>query len=225
MSELSVATGIPVATIKYYLREGLLAPGRPLGRNLADYDEGHVHRLALVRALADYGGLPIVTIRDLIGHVEGAKSSRYGLLALAQTAMTKWPAPRGGSHLAAAERLMDEMMARRGWTRSRAAHRAVRMAVGVLAVLGELGRQDMIAALDAYAAAADRIAAIDLGVLEGAVRPDASGPKDRERAVELVVVAASLGDALISALRRIAQVEQPQPLQDGQWALDPGRAV
>ncbi|MGV9305155.1 MULTISPECIES: MerR family transcriptional regulator [unclassified Nonomuraea] len=205
MAELSEATGIPVPTIKFYVREGLLPPGRPVGRRQADYDGGHVRRLRLVRALADYGGLPIATIRELVGHLDGGDRSGYDLLALTQMAMTGRQEPRGGPHLAAAERLMGEMMTRRGWSRSQAAHPAVRMAVGVLAALGELGRQDMIAALDAYAAAADRIAAVDLGVL---------GPADdRERAMELVVVATSLGDALVAALRRIAQVERSQPLR------------
>ncbi|GMA88788.1 hypothetical protein GCM10025868_40380 [Angustibacter aerolatus] len=47
---------MPVATVKYYLREGLLPPGTPTSRTQAQYDEEHVRRLRLVRALLDVGG-------------------------------------------------------------------------------------------------------------------------------------------------------------------------
>ena len=35
ISELSAATDVPVATLKYYLREGLLPPGEALSRTLS----------------------------------------------------------------------------------------------------------------------------------------------------------------------------------------------
>ncbi|WP_143532210.1 MerR family transcriptional regulator [Saccharothrix sp. ALI-22-I] len=42
VSELARATGVPIPTIKYYLREGMLAPGRRTSVNRAWYDHGHV---------------------------------------------------------------------------------------------------------------------------------------------------------------------------------------
>src|ERR1700716_801088 len=42
MAELSAESGVPVATIKYYLREGLLPPGERTSRNQARYDDVHV---------------------------------------------------------------------------------------------------------------------------------------------------------------------------------------
>jgi hypothetical protein len=55
LSELSERSGVSIATIKYYLREGLLAPGRRVSATTADYDESHLRRLRLVRALIQSG--------------------------------------------------------------------------------------------------------------------------------------------------------------------------
>ncbi len=50
ISELVARSGVPLATVKYYLREGLLMPGETTSATQARYDEQHVRRLALVRA-------------------------------------------------------------------------------------------------------------------------------------------------------------------------------
>lgn len=65
MAQLNRITGIPVATIKFYLREGLLHPGQRTGPNQASYDQSHVMRLRLVRTLREVGGLPIATIKRI----------------------------------------------------------------------------------------------------------------------------------------------------------------
>ena len=53
ISELSSRSGVPVATIKYYLREGLLPAGERTSATQARYGDAHVERLRLVRALVD----------------------------------------------------------------------------------------------------------------------------------------------------------------------------
>ena len=42
ISGLSARTGVSIASLKYYLREGLLMPGAPTSATRAEYDEGHV---------------------------------------------------------------------------------------------------------------------------------------------------------------------------------------
>ena len=42
ISELADAGDVSVATVKYYLREGVLPPGRAISRTQADYDASHV---------------------------------------------------------------------------------------------------------------------------------------------------------------------------------------
>ena len=51
ISELSSITGVPVATIKYYQREGLLPDGDKRTPRLTEYDDRHVRRLGLLRIL------------------------------------------------------------------------------------------------------------------------------------------------------------------------------
>src|SRR2546430_15817976 len=45
ISDLSRQTGVPTATIKFYLREHLLPPGAMTARNQADYGSGHLRRV------------------------------------------------------------------------------------------------------------------------------------------------------------------------------------
>ena len=73
ISDLSHATGVPVPTIKFYLREGILPFGRGIATNQAEYGEDHVRRLRLIRALAEVGGLPLATVRDVLGAVDDPK--------------------------------------------------------------------------------------------------------------------------------------------------------
>ena len=55
LSELSSHTEIPVATIKFYLRENLLHEGVRTAATQAQYDQSHVARLRLIRALIGSG--------------------------------------------------------------------------------------------------------------------------------------------------------------------------
>src|SRR5882672_1697160 len=70
MAELSAQSGVSVATIKYYLREGLLPPGERTSPNQAQYAAGHVRRLKLVRALLDIGGLTVSRVRDVLAGID-----------------------------------------------------------------------------------------------------------------------------------------------------------
>lgn len=70
IAELSRATGVPVPTIKYYVREGLLPPGELTSPNQAQYDQGHVRRLKLVRALIEVGGVSVAAVRDAVRRID-----------------------------------------------------------------------------------------------------------------------------------------------------------
>ena len=66
ISELSRRSGVPLATIKFYRRERLLPPGAATAPNQARYDDRHVRRLALIRALRETGGLSLATIGRIV---------------------------------------------------------------------------------------------------------------------------------------------------------------
>lgn len=196
MAELSAATGVPVPTIKYYIREGLVPAGRSVGRNQAAYDDSHVRKLRLVRSLAEYGGLTIAMIGELVRLLDDPDTDLFRLFGTAQNTITEERETRPGPHRDKAERIVADLVARRGW-HCDLSDPAARTAVGVLATLSEVGLEDMIDRLDDYAAAVERIAEIDIDVL--------GDVEDRERAVEVVVVATVLGDPLFAALRRLTQ--------------------
>ncbi|WP_405164309.1 MerR family transcriptional regulator [Nocardia sp. NBC_01499] len=70
LSELSERSDVPIASIKFYRREGLLPPGRALGATTAEYDEDHLRRLKLIRALIRFGGLSVAAVRDVLAALE-----------------------------------------------------------------------------------------------------------------------------------------------------------
>lgn len=96
ISALSDRTGVPIGTIKYYLREGLLAPGERTSRTTAEYGDSHVERLRLVRALTDTGGLGIAAVRRIVDVLDTPDPARLDLLATAQDALLHEDALRAG---------------------------------------------------------------------------------------------------------------------------------
>ena len=87
ISELAESTGVPVHTLKYYLREGILMPGRTVSRTRADYGPEHVERVRLVRALVEQGGVAIAGVRAILEALDAPPPSRHDLLGVAACAM------------------------------------------------------------------------------------------------------------------------------------------
>ena len=102
ISELSAATDVPVGTIKFYLREGLLPAGERTSRTTARYGQGHVERIRLVRALTDAGGLGIDQVRRVITVIDADDPPRLDVLATAQDALVGGDLPVGAHECSAA---------------------------------------------------------------------------------------------------------------------------
>ena len=66
ISQLARATGVSVATIKFYLREGLLPRARA-PRDPGPVRRDHVARLRLIRALVGPGGLAVAQHGAVVG--------------------------------------------------------------------------------------------------------------------------------------------------------------
>jgi DNA-binding transcriptional MerR regulator len=94
MAELSRRSGVSVPTIKYYLREGLLPAGAVTSPNQADYGNGHLRRLRLIRALIDVGGLSVAAAREVLGAVDDPSVVGHDLLGVAHCAVV--PTKRAG---------------------------------------------------------------------------------------------------------------------------------
>ena len=70
MSELAERSGVSPATIKHYLREGLLGEGDEVvrtSRNMAWYPPEYVERLRLIKRLQEERYMPLKVIREVLG--------------------------------------------------------------------------------------------------------------------------------------------------------------
>ncbi|MES2093190.1 MAG: MerR family transcriptional regulator [Actinomycetota bacterium] len=191
MAELSSTSGIPVATIKFYLREELLPAGESAAANQASYGAPHLDRLRLIRALIDVGGLSVASARSVLAAID-SDASLPETFEVAQHAVSAAVDP---SDLDPADLArVDELLV--GWHVS--PNNPGRLASArVLSAFRGVGQTDERGWFARYAEAALLIADADLDVIESRA--------DRAAKAETVVVGTVLGDALISGLRRAAQ--------------------
>jgi DNA-binding transcriptional MerR regulator len=74
MAVLAKRSGVPAATIKHYIREGLLpAPEKRTSRNMAYYDAALVPRITTIKELQRTRFLPLKVIKEILD--EGAELS------------------------------------------------------------------------------------------------------------------------------------------------------
>lgn len=83
LKDLSGHTGVSAASIKYYLREGLLPAGETVHATRAQYSARHVERLGLIQALRRIVGLNIEQIRGILKMADDG-APRLDLLAAVQ---------------------------------------------------------------------------------------------------------------------------------------------
>jgi DNA-binding transcriptional MerR regulator len=69
ISELAERCQVPSATIKHYVREGLVVPAKT-GRNIAWFDEASVQRVARIKELQQNGYLPLRVIKEALSGEE-----------------------------------------------------------------------------------------------------------------------------------------------------------
>ena len=112
IQELARATGVSVASIKFYLREGLVRPGDPSRPGRAYYDETHVRRLGVIRALRDTARLPIDVIRRAVSAIDEAGADAVDAIAPAIDALEPPRPPRPDAALRAARADVDALFER-----------------------------------------------------------------------------------------------------------------
>jgi DNA-binding transcriptional MerR regulator len=199
IAELSRRTGVPVPTIKYYRREGLLPPGELSSPNQAQYGDEHLRRIRLIRALVDAGGLPIAAVRDLLAVVDAPAVGVHSTLgAVLHHVLPTRTVPADETWTAVSEELED-LLRERGWEYETGSP-ALRTAIAALAAMRELAGPDFArrALLEVYADAVERIAAAEIGLI-------GSRGSSMDTIVEGAVIGTVLGDTMIGALRHLAQ--------------------
>ena len=197
VAELSARSGRSIPTIKYYLREGLLPPGRRTAGNQAEYDEEHVHRLRLITTLVEVGKLPIATVRSVLRAIDDDSMSMHEVLGVAHRGL----ALRGAGGVLSvpveeAQGDVDRFLEGLGWEVKADAPAKIVLA-GALASLRALGWRVGAEVFDRYAALADELAEWELA------RTPEGAP--RSRTVEAVVVGTVVFEVAFLALRRLAQ--------------------
>lgn len=196
MAELAKRSELSVATIKYYLREGLLRAGHRTSVNQAAYDESHLERLRLIRALASVAGMPLTTIRKVV-HTIDAKPSVLDAMALTQDALVgNIGTDPCGEADEAAEAALARVVRARGW-RCQPGSPAHAAATRAIAELQSEGLTTLVDRLGDYAAAADSVGRVDLEAVSDAGSLDAT--------IRGVVLGSALRRPLLDALVLLAQ--------------------
>ncbi|MEU8465173.1 MerR family transcriptional regulator [Streptomyces sp. NPDC029003] len=205
IGELSARTGVPVPTIKYYVREGLLPAGELSSPNQARYGDVHVRRLRLVRGLLEVGGLSVAAIGQVLAAVDDTERPVHKLLGAVTDRLVPDHGGEADEETVRARAQVARLIEERGW---RVAPRspAGEALAAALAALARSGHADFAGVLDTYAEAAVRVARADLASL--------SGKTAREDLVESAAVGTVMGDKMFAALRRLAQTDASARAQE-----------
>ena len=190
ISELARSSGVPLPTVKYYLREGLLPPGVATSATRATYDESHLRRLRLIRALVDVGSLRLDAVRMILEAIDDKGVDLHDTIGAAHTALSP-----GGEASQRGRQAVERLVRRHRWRVEEGSRNKEALAVA-LDAFDRLGQQPADETLDVYADAAAMVAKVDV----------ASVPTETaEDAVEFAVVGTVLFEPVLLALRRLAQ--------------------
>lgn len=192
ISALAAASGLPIATVKFYLREGLLHPGVATSATQATYDDSHVRRLRLIRALTGPVGLSVQQARTILQLIDDPGEDLYSTLGRAVSALPPAvdeasgddhdPYPRARAALEALGQVYDPRFA------------AVAQLESALAATEAAGMPISHDRLQEYGRRLREIAAYDLERM----------PQEPHAAVEYTVLGTALYEPVILALRRLA---------------------
>ena len=187
ISELSRASGVSTATIKYYLREGLLHSGELTSATQAQYDDSHVARLRLIRALIGPARLSITTAKSVLDAIDEPQGSVLELLGRASVALT---GVEEQAEPVAARELVDQL----GW-QIEPGSPALGDLDAALRAIDEAQLQLIKGGVRRYAELVGRITAAEMDTV----------PTDTaEAAVRQAVLGTVLIEPLLIALRRLA---------------------
>jgi DNA-binding transcriptional MerR regulator len=84
IGELSKRSGVPIATLKHYLREGLIAPTKKSGRTMSWYDPALATRVQAIKELQQRQFLPLDVIREALDSEAGAPDELAAAGAIAK---------------------------------------------------------------------------------------------------------------------------------------------
>ncbi|UVJ38511.1 MerR family transcriptional regulator [Arthrobacter sp. CJ23] len=193
LKELSSRSSVSTASIKYYLREGLLLPGEAVTPTRARYGEQHLRRLELIQALRQIVHLSIEQIRTLLQLADGG-ASRLELLATVQRVVLGLDAYGVGSGDVGSE-LGDAVVRLRQWPD--AASDARNALNAQLELMQKLSIPVSMQSLDVYSRAMDSVAALDIR--------ETVAPEDTDQLILTAAVGMHMHSQLLLKLLALAQ--------------------
>lgn len=191
LAELSARSRVPPSTVKYYLRLGLLHPGEHQSSTWSAYDDSHLRRLALIRALIEVAGLPLEAVRRVLEVVNDESVPLHQALGTAQWLLS----PVVGEPSTESAERVEALLARHGWKlASGSPHR--RVLANALDRLDHLAFPAPDALLDQYAEILSCLAPTEIEPI--------TTESDRATAIEHLVIGTLLYEPLLATMRRMA---------------------
>lgn len=192
VSELAKQTHVSVATVKYYIREGMLAAGDLMGPRRATYNNSHVQRIHLIQALTGPAGLSVSQAKEILQIIDDPKSSLKDSLAGA----TRVLAAAASADINAEDRCYPRAQQAVGWLGEpyRAEPPAAALLEDALHAVDKAGFQRHPSQFAVYGQHMLAIAASEI----------ANIPTDPADAVEYAVLGTVLFEPVLTAIRRLA---------------------
>lgn len=196
MSELAERSGVPVATIKYYLREGLLPAGISTSATQATYDDRHLERLRLVRVLREIGQVPVAAVGAVLAAVDDPALPLADVIALAHHGLGPPPPTDPPEEHLAARAEVEAFVAERGWRVEAGAPSIDSLAASLVALRSVMG-PCTAEVFGPYAAAADDLARFELAWIDPTQGVGST--------IGQIVVGTVVYEQALVALRRLAE--------------------
>ncbi|GAA2087152.1 MULTISPECIES: MerR family transcriptional regulator [Brevibacterium] len=207
LSELAAAADTTTASVKFYIREGLLPPGEKRNQTTAVYGRPHLERLELILGLRRHIGSSLETIRALTEVIDDPEAGDLAVMEAAQTlAVGERRPPEGRAEASGGgdgREALRDVMETQGWPDAASAARAaVEERIARSAAVGIEWRTDTLRTI---ADAVGRIGTLGL---------DMTGSRDRT-ALGVAVGTYELSRLVVDMLRLAQTSESISRLSGG----------
>jgi DNA-binding transcriptional MerR regulator len=194
VSELAERAEVPLATVKYYLREGLLPAGEMTGPRRAEYAEAHLRRLRVLRLLREVGGVPVTSLRQVVDALDDEELPVHQVMTLVADVIAASPEPDQQDPTSLD--VVDEVLSRVGWDRVRPESLDRQRLAGLVTLLngpGPLGAS--VEVLSFYAGVADQLSRAEIGLVDRTT--------DRAQLLEQMVTGSVVYGQVFGLLRQL----------------------
>jgi DNA-binding transcriptional MerR regulator len=194
VSELAERADVPLATVKYYLREHLLPAGETTGPRRAEYGESHLRRLRVLRLLREVGGVPVTSLRQVVEALDDDDLPVHDVMTLVADVMSAGPEPAVQDPASLA--VVDEVLERAGWDRVRGESMDRQRLASLVSLLngpGPLGAG--VEVLTFYAGIADELSRAEIALVDRTA--------ERSQLLEQMVTGSVVYGQVFELLRRL----------------------